>query len=257
MDTEQPVIDARLAQLTLDANNSTPLYIQLGEQIANAVRAGVWRAEEALPSERTISEQLGVSRVTSRKAIETLINQGMLQRRRGSGTYVIFRQTQATTQLVSFSTEITQRGLRPKSVWIEKLSRLASKAESLSLGISSKDRVLVLARQRFADDEIFSVERALVPGWVIPDPDRVDQSLYKAMAAEGVQIERAIQRIRAINADKELAMQAGVAIAEAMLQITRTSYDKDGRIVEITDTFCRSDRYDFVAEITADSLGNG
>jgi len=69
----------------VDLNDNSPLYMQLARKLAQDVRDGRYQADQALPSERTLSEQLDVSRVTARKAIDQLVEQGLVVRRRGSG----------------------------------------------------------------------------------------------------------------------------------------------------------------------------
>ena len=80
-----------LAQITdfkPDAESSTPLYLQLANKLANGISSGFWQPDEALPSERVLSETLEISRVTARKAIDMLCERGLLNRRHGSGTYI-------------------------------------------------------------------------------------------------------------------------------------------------------------------------
>ncbi|RZL30127.1 MAG: GntR family transcriptional regulator, partial [Rubrivivax sp.] len=70
-----------------DPNAASPLYMQLAQALAKAIRDGVFHADEALPSERVLAEQLELSRVTARKAIDRLVEQGLIIRKRGSGNY--------------------------------------------------------------------------------------------------------------------------------------------------------------------------
>ncbi|TNY10080.1 GntR family transcriptional regulator, partial [Escherichia coli] len=70
-----------------DPNAASPLYMQLAQALAQAIREAVFHADEALPSERVLAEQLGLSRVTARKAIDRLVEQGLIIRKRGSGNY--------------------------------------------------------------------------------------------------------------------------------------------------------------------------
>ncbi|MGC8468832.1 MAG: GntR family transcriptional regulator, partial [Acetobacteraceae bacterium] len=71
--------------LGLDGGGTTPLYLQLSHKLAEAIEAGVFQPHEALPSERTLCAELGISRVTARKAVEVLIAQGLVRRAQGSG----------------------------------------------------------------------------------------------------------------------------------------------------------------------------
>ena len=68
--------------------SDTPLYMQLANMLSDGIASGDWRANQALPSERVLSDILEISRVTARKAIDMLCDRGMLTRKRGSGTYI-------------------------------------------------------------------------------------------------------------------------------------------------------------------------
>src|SRR5438046_1880063 len=93
----------------LDESNPTPLYLQLQRVIEDAVRAGRLKADEALPSERDLTRQLGISRVTVRKAIAGLVDKGILVQRWGSGTFIAptMHVDQALSRLSSFTDDIT------------------------------------------------------------------------------------------------------------------------------------------------------
>ena len=83
-----------------DPNAASPLYMQLAQALAQAIRDGVFHADEALPSERVLAEQLDLSRVTARKAIDRLVEQGLIIRKRGSGNYIAPKLEQPLTVTV-------------------------------------------------------------------------------------------------------------------------------------------------------------
>ena len=87
-------METRWSALMPDARNVTPLYLQLARNLATASHCGVWSAGEALPSERTLSDAIGVSRITARKAIELLVEQGLIRRARGAGSFITPRVRQ-------------------------------------------------------------------------------------------------------------------------------------------------------------------
>ena len=93
-----------------DVRGASPLYVQLAQKLAQAIRDGRYLADEALPSERVLSESLNLSRVTARKAIDQLVEQGLVVRRRGSGNYIAPKLEQPLSRLTSFSEELQQRG---------------------------------------------------------------------------------------------------------------------------------------------------
>ena len=98
-----------------DAHAASPLYLQLAQALSKAIAEGQYLANEALPSERVLAEALQVSRVTARNAIERLVEQGLIVRKRGSGNYIAPRLEQPLTRLSGFSEELHQRGFVPAS----------------------------------------------------------------------------------------------------------------------------------------------
>ena len=232
-----------------DAAASSPLYLQLAQTLSRAITDGLYQADQALPSERVLAEALGVSRVTARNAIERLVEQGLIVRKRGSGNYIAPRLEQPLTRLSSFSEEVHQRGFVPASRWIHRGFSAAAPDEQLSLQIKPGERVARLERLRLADDTVMAYEISVLPASVLPDPEAVSSSLYSHLAIAGHAPVRALQHIRALNADARLAGLLEIPTHTAVLYITRVGYLADGRAVELTHSYCRSDYYDFVAEM--------
>jgi GntR family transcriptional regulator len=232
-----------------DANDNSPLYMQLARKLVQDVRDGRYQADQALPSERTLSEQQGVSRVTARKAIDQLVEQGLVVRRRGSGNYIAPRIEQPLSNLSSFSEQLQQRGYTPNSHWLRREVVAADADEQLALGLSPGARVARLERLRLADEVVMAYETSVIPASVLPQPQDVANSLYAYLDESGQMPVRALQHIRAMNAPGELAARLGVPEGQAVLFITRVGYLESGVAVELTHSYCRSDYYDFVAEL--------
>jgi GntR family transcriptional regulator len=232
-----------------DPRDNSPLYLQLARKLGEAVRQGKYQVHEALPSERLLSETLGVSRVTARKAIDQLVEQGLILRKRGSGNYIAPRLEQPLSRLTSFSEELHRRGYEPSSRWLDRSITQAAPDEQLSLGLSSNAKVARLERLRLADDVVMAYEVSVLPQSVLAEPKAVKASLYEYLTKIGQAPVRALQHIRALNADPRLAEQLGVAVGQAVLFITRIGYLESGQAVELTHSYCRSDYYDFVAEM--------
>ncbi|MFT7776941.1 GntR family transcriptional regulator [Roseateles sp.] len=233
-----------------DPNAASPLYMQLAQSLAQAIRDGIFHADEALPSERVLAEQLELSRVTARKAIDRLVEQGLIIRKRGSGNYIAPKLEQPLTRLTSFSEELHQRGFVPGSRWLQRGFTPAAPDEQLSLELKSGERVARLERLRLADSVVMAYEVSVLPQSALPDPQRVEASLYAHLGDRAPV--RALQHIRALNADAKLAGLLEVQLGAAVLFITRVGYLASGQAVELTHSYCRSDYYDFVAEMRRD-----
>lgn len=236
-------------EFKVDASDNSPLYMQIARKLTDDVRNGLYRVDQALPSERLLSELLDVSRVTARKAIDQLVEQGLVVRRRGSGNYIAPRIEQPLSNLSSFSEQLLQRGYRPGSRWLKRSLVVASADEQLSLGLSPNSKVARLERLRLADDVVMAYEVSVLPYSVVSNPELIGDSLYKYLDGIGKAPSRALQHIRAMNAPALLAGQLGVPEGQAVLFITRIAYLESGEAIELTHSYCRSDHYDFVAEM--------
>jgi GntR family transcriptional regulator len=232
-----------------DSSDNSPLYLQVARRLVQDVRAGRYRVDQALPSERLLAEQLDISRVTARKAIDQLVDQGLVVRRRGSGNYVAPRIEQPLATLSSFSEQLEQRGYRPTSTWLRRDIMLATLEEQLALGLAHHSRVARLERLRLADGVAMAYEVTVIPATLLPRPKEVTGSLYAHLDHSGYLPVRATQHIRAMNAPALLAERLGVPEGRAVLFITRIGYLASGIAVELTHSYCRSDYYDFVAEM--------
>ena len=233
--------------------SGTPLYLQLARHLGEAIRSGRYEPHEALPSERTLSESLGLSRVTTRKAIDQLASQGLIVRRRGSGNYIAPRIQQPLSRLTSFSEQLRARGYSPSSRWVSREVTAASPEEREILRLRPGARVARLQRLRIADGEVVSFEESLLPAGIVPVPAEVEGSLYEFLDARRSTPVRALQHIRALNAPAQLARRLGVPAGRAVLFVTRIGYLASGEPVELTYSYCRDEYFDLVAELRRDS----
>jgi GntR family transcriptional regulator len=240
----------------LDETSPTPLYLQLQRVIQDAVAAGRIRTDEALPSERDLARQLGISRVTVRKALSGLVEKGILVQRWGSGTFLAspMHVEQPLSRLSSFTDDMQARGMEPGAQIIDRSHGPSSPKESMALGLSPGEPVSRLQRLRLAGGIPMAIEHAVVPARFLPDPYLVEGSLYTALRARGHAPRRALQRLHAVLLSDEQAKLLDVPPAGAALYIERRSFLEGGEAVEFTASYYRGDAYDFVAEL---SIGDG
>lgn len=235
----------------LDETVREPLYKQLQRKLRNAIDDQMLVADELLPAERDMATEFSVSRITVRKALEGLVNEGLLTRRQGAGTFVSTRVEKNFAQLTSFSEDMAARGFQPHSTWLEKTVSDVTSEEVMSYGLSPGTKVYRFHRLRYADNSPMSLEYTLVPAFCLPSIDAVENSLYEALGKTGYRPARALQRLRAILFDKEQAKLLGANENDAGLLVERRGFLKDGRIVEVARSFYRGDTYDFVAELNS------
>jgi GntR family transcriptional regulator len=229
-----------------------PRYIQLRKRISEGVDQGLLETGNSLPPEREIATITDLSRVTVRKAIQALAEDGIVIQKQGSGSFVASGTPlieQSLSRLTSFSEDMSRRGMVSSSVWLERGIFMPSPDEVLALALSPEASVSRIARLRMADDKPMAIERASLTTDMLPNPLLVQTSLYEILSEAGLRPVRALQKISAINLDGENAALLEVEAGMAGLRIERTSYLGDGRTVEFTQSIYRGDAYNFVAEL--------
>jgi len=233
------------------AEGRGPLYRRLEERLRHAIESGAVKPEQALPSERDLAEDLGMSRITVRKALDGLVAGGLLIRRQGAGTFVAGRVEKSFSKLTSFSEDMAARGRSSRSEWIARAEGAVTPDESLMLGLSPGTAVYRFHRIRYADDFAMALEYSTIPAFALPSVSVVRGSLYEALNAAGNRPVRALQRLRAVLFDAQQAALLGVEPGAPGLLIERRGFLEDGRAVEMTQSWYRGDAYDFVAELNA------
>jgi len=241
--------DPRLKKLMAAANDATPVYLQLARKLGEAIQIGEWQRGEALPPERVLCEELHVSRVTLRMAFDTVQEQGLISRRQGVGTFVTPPIEHALTSLAGFTETLRRKGLEPSTQWLERTTQTASADEVVRLGLSPDAQVSILTRLRCADGEVISYERSALPVRVVPKPEEVGDSMYRWLDEQGTPVVRALQYFRAANLSKRLSQYLRMREGAAVLRVVRVGYGREGSAIELTETFCNGDYYDFVAEL--------
>jgi len=193
-----------------------------------------------------------VSRVTVRKAVAQLVEDGQLEQRRGAGTFVRVpraRQDNSRSALVSFTDYMRQRGKIPTSRILSAGLYAPMPDEQQALGIMTLARVARIERLRSADGVPMALEYSSWPADILPDPQTVQGSLYDHVRALGHVPTHAVQRVSAANLKVSEAQLLNMQAGQAVLRIDRTGYLASGRPVEFTRGLYRSDIYDFIAEL--------
>lgn len=240
----------------LQGGSGGPLYVRLRRLLEDLIISGKLSQGSALPAERDLADYANISRVTVRKAVDDLVKDGLLSRRRGSGTFVsqpVSRVEQTLTRLTSFTEDMARRGIATKAEWLRKGLFLPSPEEMMVLGLGVGNHVARLERLRFGDDMPLAIERASISDEFLSDPELLVGSLYQALDRVSARPVRAMQRISATNLKDTDAALLGVPVGAAGLAIERVGYLASGRVVELTRSLYRGDAYDFIAELSLSS----
>lgn len=229
-----------------------PRYVQLRQRLTEGVEQGILTPGSPLPAEREIAAITDFSRVTVRKAIKSLADDGTIVQKQGSGSFISSKATQIEqrlTRLTSFSEDMARRGKAVSARWLERGLFMPSAEERTVLDLSPDDSVARISRLRLADNQPMAIETASLPAQILPNPLIVETSLYEVLERDGHRPIRALQKISAINLAEREAELLAVPTGDAGLRIERISYLEDGRIAEFTQSLYRGDAYNFVAEL--------
>lgn len=213
---------------------------------------------EALPSERELCEQLGVSRPTLRSAIDELARAGLVVRQQGRGTFTSpQRITQALTPIAASSFHVPPA----EGNWLSKILQFEAKPAGPRLGqrlqISPADLVQHIVRLRTVDDEPIGIENLHLPAKLVPDLKQADLesgSFYQLLRMRyELVVTDATQTIEPTVTDTTEAELLGVPAYAPALLFERTARSAGGRTVEFTRSIYRGDRYRITSELKFDN----
>src|ERR1700730_11875092 len=216
---------------------------------------------EAIPSERQLSQDLAVSRLTIRAALDDLVREGHLTRRHGSGTYVSRPQIAQPLTLTSFSEDMRRRGMVPGSRTLELATISDGAPLARRLQVSPAERVVRVKQLRLADAEPMAMEVLHIPEALVPGLTKADlenRSFYDLLAERyGIVIASGTQSIEPTVTNEEESEVLGVPLHTPAFLFERTTLSESGRIVEFVRSIYRGDRYRLVADLAPPRIRNG
>lgn len=226
-------------------------YITIHDKIKEEIDDHIWKIGERLPSERDLAERFNVSRMTLRQAITMLVEEGMLERKVGSGTYVASTRVQEKMRGTTSFTEIVHsQGKSPSTKLISYQKKLASETERQRLQLGANDLVIRMERIRYADNVPLVFEVASIPEKLIRNFNKTDitNHFFKTLAVNGYEIGKSQQTIYAKTASDRVAEYLEVAKGHAILALTQVSYFTDGQAFEYVRSQYVGDRFEFYLE---------
>ncbi|KRO00425.1 GntR family transcriptional regulator [Companilactobacillus kimchiensis] len=229
-----------------------PVYIQIHNEIRKEIESGKWAVGERIPSERQLSQDFDVSRMTLRQAIQTLVDEGILQRQVGSGTYVASSKVQEKMSGTTSFTEITEgQGKKPSSKTVSYHVADPSISEIEKLKLHEGSQVLRMERIRYADQQPICFEVATIPIEIVNSLNKKDitSSLYKALEDKaGLKLGDATQTVSAILASEKIANFLNVKRGSAVLRVRQITTLDDDRPFEYVRSQYAGDRFEFYLE---------
>ncbi|NUP75156.1 MAG: GntR family transcriptional regulator [Sinomonas sp.] len=232
------------------SNSHVPKHEQLRSIILRLAKDELAPGDR-LPSERTLMDAFGVSRITVRAAVGRLVAEGHLLRVPGKGTFVADATVQSTLHLASFTQEMEAQGHEPSTVVLISERSTAPPETAAALGLVRGSEAVHIRRLRLADGRPVSVDDAWYNGALVGGLLSIDLtgSIYRALGAEfGQQIDRARQTVRAEGAPADIGVLLGTGTGAPVLFFDRTSFSGD-RAIEHARSWYRSDRYALAMEV--------
>jgi DNA-binding GntR family transcriptional regulator len=223
------------------------LYFQLSQQLEAAIEHGALTPGSLLGNEIDLAARLGLSRPTVRQAIQSLVDKGLLVRRRGVGTQVVHSQVKRPLELSSLYDDLEAAGQRPATKVLVNAVVPASAEVAAALGVTEGSDVHHVERLRLAHGEPMAyLSNHLPTGLIDLDTDQLEATgLYRLMRAAGITLHSARQSIGARAATAPEADRLAEIEGAPLLTMQRTTFDDTGRAVEHGSHTYRASRYSF------------
>jgi len=243
-----------LGKISPDKDIKLPLYMQVAKDIRAYISEHNIAAGDALPPERDLCRITGTSRVTIRKALDKLAEEKIVQRKQGAGTFVLPPLVHLGSDLSGFTGTARNLGQVPQAIWIMKAYGTPTVEEAKILKIPQTNKVVRLGRVRLSNNQPLAIEHAVVPAKLLPEIDKISESLYQALRANGNQPVTGTQKVQASLANPTEAGLLSIEENSEVLRIERRSFLQDGTPVELTRSTYRGDRYDFIMKLERTQL---
>ncbi|GIH68430.1 GntR family transcriptional regulator [Sphaerimonospora thailandensis] len=230
--------------VTIDRSSPVPLYHQLAEQLSLAIASGTLQPGDPFENEIALAERLNLSRPTVRRAIQELVNQGLLVRRRGLGTTVANRKVHRRAELTSLYDDLMRVGGRPSTVVLSH-EVVCDERVAAALDLPADAELLSIVRLRLSDDRPLAVLRNWLPPALLDvTPAELEtEGLYAVLRRRGVRPVVAHQTIGARTPATAERRHLRLRPTEPVLTMTRVAFDAVGSPVEYGDHCYRAQDY--------------
>jgi DNA-binding GntR family transcriptional regulator len=243
----EPTHDSRNLRLGVDRASPVPLYFQLARQLEAAIEEGALAPGSLLGNEIELAARLGLSRPTVRQAIQSLVDKGLLVRRRGVGTQVVHSRVARPLELSSLYDDLLAAGAQPSTRVLLNTPAPAPAEAARALGLPESCQVASVHRLRLTRGEPMAYLCNYLPLDLLELPTRELEStgLYALMRHHGITLHSAEQTVGARIATPDECALLGEPPGAALLTMERTTYDDRGRAIEFGSHVYRASRYTF------------
>lgn len=235
--------------MQISRTSQTPIFSQIGDTLRQQIKLGELMPGDPVPSERELAEQLKVSRMTVRAAMNKLVQEGLLLREHGRKTIVADTKLNRDSGFTSFSEDMRARGLTPQSKVRELRAEMAEASIAAQLGLIAGERVIYLERLRLANQEPVAIERVYLPYERFAEllnktKQLTRDSLYKILEQDfDCRPTFANETVEAVLLSSVDAKLFGLGSCAPALLAQRVTRDERGEPIETVQTLYRADRY--------------
>jgi GntR family transcriptional regulator len=243
-----------MSTVRIDSQSPVPLYAQLESILAAEIAAGRHPQGDQLPKEEELVKQYAVSRTTVRQAIQNLVRRGLIEIRRGKGTFVLEPKiTQELTGLSGFVEDMQSLGRNASARLLDKQTVPASESVARQLAITAGKRVVRIQRVRLADNSPLSFDETYLPweiGERILENDLETEPIFSLLEQKyNTPLVEAEYRLEAVSADTTVARALGIVAGSPIFLIERTSYTTAHQPVDYEKLYYRGDKIRFVTRL--------
>jgi len=225
----------------------TPLYVQLMEELETSIRNGVYKPGDKIMTEAEMAREYGVSLITVRKAVGSLMEKGLVVRKQGKGTFVTKpKYSRNMKKLQSFTEMCEQMGVKPGARGLENRLIAADKKVADRLGIEPGSNVVYISRLRLADGEPVQVEKSYFPlkYAFLLEEDLNDGSMFECLKEKaGAKVASSEKMIELCRATAEEAALMDVKKGDYLLFVKSTAYDENGEPMYAGIQLINGDRF--------------
>jgi len=237
----------------VDRSSPVPLYFQVATRLQELIEQGEIGVGSRIENEVDLAERLGVSRPTTRRAIQYLVERGMLVRKRGVGTQVVHPKVRRPLELSSLYDDLVAGNRSPRTEVLDLKVIGASDQVAAALEIAPGAEVTWIERLRYAGGEPLALMHNAIPVDVLPltREDLAEHGLYEILRRAGLVPRIATQVIGARPATAAEARILDEKRGASLLTMVRTAWDAGGLALEYGSHLYRASRYSFELNLSA------
>ena len=246
-------MSSRVRAAEIDRTSPVPLYFQVASRLQELIEKGEIGVGARIENEVDLAERLGVSRPTTRRAIQYLVERGMLVRKRGVGTQVVHPKVRRPVELSSLYDDLVTTNRTPRTEVLDLRVIPAPPAVAEALEIPRGTEVTWIERLRYAGGEPLALMHNAIPLDLLPlnAADLSARGLYELLRSAGYVPRIATQNIGARSATAAEARTLQEKRGASLLTMTRTAWDASGRALEYGSHLYRASRYSFELNLSA------